>query len=188
VKKLTSHIQIIYNFVIQKFNYLKKKNMKKILAGLFMTGAIAFASAQTISFDKTTFDYGNVKAGSDGHRFFTVKNTGNKPLIISEVKPSCGCTTPEWSKDPILPGKTAQIKVGYNTGIKGAFNKLIEVYSNDPANNRSVLYIKGNVEDLQGVNQEAKLVAAPAESFSAKAAPASSKATKKIINRAEAAK
>jgi hypothetical protein len=47
--------------------------MKKILAGLFMTGAIAFASAQTISFDKTTFDYGNVKAGSDGHRFFTVK-------------------------------------------------------------------------------------------------------------------
>jgi len=188
VKKLTSHIQIIYNFVIQKFNNLKKTNMKKILAGLFMTGAIAFASAQTISFDKTTFDYGKIKAGSDGHRFFTVKNTGDKPLIISEVKPSCGCTTPEWSKDPILPGKTAQIKVGYNTGIKGAFNKLIEVYSNDPANNRSVLYIKGNVEDLQGVNQEAKLVAAPAESFSAKTAPASSKATKKIVNRAEAAK
>lgn len=135
--------------------------MKKILAGLFMTGAIAFASAQTISFDKTTFDYGNVKAGSDGHRYFTVKNTGDKPLILSEVKPSCGCTTPEWSKDPILPGKETKIKVGYNTGIKGPFNKLIEVYSNDPANNRSVIYIKGNVEDLAGVNQEAKLVATP---------------------------
>ncbi|WP_081871810.1 DUF1573 domain-containing protein [Chryseobacterium sp. FH1] len=127
--------------------------MKKILAGLFMTGALAFASAQTISFDKTTFDYGNVKAGSDGHRFFTVKNTGDKPLIISEVKPSCGCTTPEWSKDPILPGKEAKIKVGYNTGIKGAFNKLIEVYSNDPANNRSVIYIKGNVEDVAGATK-----------------------------------
>ena len=151
MKKLTSHIQIIYNFVIQKFNYLKQKNMKKILAGLFMTGAIAFASAQTISFDKTTFDYGNVKAGSDGHRFFTVKNTGDKPLILTEVKPSCGCATPEWSKDPILPGKETKIKVGYNTGIKGHFNKLIEVYSNDPANNRSVIYIKGNVEDLAGV-------------------------------------
>jgi len=164
--------------------------MKKILAGLFMTGALAFASAQTISFDKTTFDYGNVKAGADGHRFFTVKNTGDKPLIISEVKPSCGCTTPEWSKDPILPGKTAQIKVGYNTGIKGAFNKLIEVYSNDPANNRSVLYIKGNVEDIAGATaaapQEAKLVAAPAEKFTAKAVP--TKAAKKMATKAEAAK
>lgn len=166
---------------------LKQKNMKKILAGLFMTGALAFASAQTISFDKTTFDYGNVKAGADGHRFFTVKNTGDKPLIISEVKPSCGCTTPEWSKDPILPGKTAQIKVGYNTGIKGAFNKLIEVYSNDPANNRSVLYIKGTVEDVAGVNQEAKLtVAAPVAT--AKAQPAT-KLTKvsKVAKKAEAA-
>ncbi|UQB68646.1 DUF1573 domain-containing protein [Epilithonimonas zeae] len=163
--------------------------MKKILAGLFMTGAIAFASAQTISFDKTTFDYGNVKAGSDGHRFFTVKNTGDKPLILSEVKPSCGCTTPEWSKDPILPGKSAQIKVGYNTGIKGPFNKLIEVYSNDPANNRSVLYIKGNVEDLQGVNQEAKLVAAPSTvTATAKAQPVPARANaKKVAKKAETA-
>jgi len=169
--------------------------MKKILAGLFMTGAIAFVSAQTISFDKTTFDYGNVKAGADGHRFFTVKNTGDKPLIISEVKPSCGCTTPEWSKDPILPGKTAQIKVGYNTGIKGAFNKLIEVYSNDPANNRSVLYIKGNVEDVEGTTkQEAKLVAAPAEAkmvaaeSKAVAAPAKRTAKAAAIKKAEVSK
>ena len=184
MKKLTSHIQIIYNFVIQKFNYLIQKNMKKILAGLFMTGAIAFASAQTISFDKTTFDYGNVKAGSDGHRFFTVKNTGDKPLIISEVKPSCGCTTPEWSKDPILPGKSSQIKVGYNTGIKGAFNKLIEVYSNDPQNSRSVLYIKGNVEDIASaqavsVAQEAKLVAAPVATAKAQPAAAAKRIAKK---------
>ncbi len=166
--------------------------MKKILAGLFMTGAIAFASAQTISFDKTTFDYGNVKAGSDGHRFFTVKNTGDKPLIISEVKPACGCTTPEWSKDPILPGKSAQIKVGYNTGIKGAFNKLIEVYSNDPANNRSVLYIKGTVEDLEGANQEAKLVAAPVATATAvaaqPAAQAKRTAKKATAQKVEAAK
>lgn len=163
--------------------------MKKILAGLFMTGALAFASAQTISFDKTTFDYGNVKAGADGHRFFTVKNTGDKPLIISEVKPSCGCTTPEWSKDPILPGKEAKIKVGYNTGIKGAFNKLIEVYSNDPANNRSVLYIKGNVEDIAGVNQEAKLVASPTVvATGMKAEPAQqAKAVKKVAKKAETA-
>ncbi|WP_379965240.1 DUF1573 domain-containing protein [Epilithonimonas sp. UC225_85] len=166
--------------------------MKKILAGLFMTGAIAFASAQTISFDKTTFDYGTVKAGADGHRFFTVKNTGDKPLIISEVKPSCGCTTPEWSKDPILPGKTAQIKVGYNTGIKGAFNKLIEVYSNDPANNRSVLYIKGTVEDVAGAgtaaSQNANLTVAPVAVATAKAQPAPEQVAKKTAKKAAAKK
>ena len=125
--------------------------MKKVLAGLFLTASFAFASAQTISFDKTTHDYGTVKNGSDGHRMFVVKNTGDKPLIISKVQASCGCTTPEWSQDPIMPGKTAQIKVGYNTTIVGPFTKIIEVYSNDPANNRSVIYIKGNVEDLAGV-------------------------------------
>lgn len=160
--------------------------MKKILAGLFMTGALAFASAQTISFDKTTFDYGNVKAGADGHRFFTVKNIGDKPLIISEVKPSCGCTTPEWSKDPILPGKTAQIKVGYNTGIKGAFNKLIEVYSNDPASNRTVLYIKGNVEDIAAVAdaQQASLKVTPSPVATAQAtAQAMPSAAKKSVKK-----
>lgn len=120
--------------------------MKKILTGLFLTGTLAFAAAQTISFDKTTFDYGNVKSGADGHRFFVVKNTGDKPLIISKVQASCGCTTPEWSQDPIMPGKTAQIKVGYNTTIVGAFTKIIEVFSNDPANGRTVINIKGTVE------------------------------------------
>ena len=111
-------------------------------------------------------------------------DTGDKPLIISEVKPSCGCTTPEWSKDPILPGKSTQIKVGYNTGIKGAFNKLIEVYSNDPQNSRSVLYIKGNVEDVANaqavsVAQEAKLVAAPVATAKAQPAAAAKRVAKK---------
>ncbi len=124
--------------------------MKKVLAGLLLTASFAFASAQTISFDKTTYDYGTVKGGSDGHRFFTVKNTGDKPLIISKVQASCGCTTPEWSQDPIMPGKSTQIKVGYDTKINGPFTKIIEVFSNDPANSRSVLNIKGNVEAITG--------------------------------------
>lgn len=120
--------------------------MKKLFAAFAIVGFAAVASAQTISFDKTTYEYGTVKTGSDGHRFFTVKNTGDKPLILSDVKASCGCTTPEWSKDPIMPGKTAQIKVGYNTAINGPFQKLIEVFSNDPVNSRSVLNIKGTVD------------------------------------------
>ncbi|MDO5615929.1 MAG: DUF1573 domain-containing protein [Cruoricaptor ignavus] len=129
--------------------------MKKLFAGVAILGTIAFASAQTISFDKTTIDYGTVKTGAEGHRYFTVKNTGDKPLVISRVQASCGCTTPEWSKDPILPGKTAQIKVGYNTQLNGEFQRLIEVYSNDPANGRSVLYIKGKI-DPNALDEKAK--------------------------------
>lgn len=120
--------------------------MKKIFAGFLLLGGIFAASAQTISFDKTTIDYGTIGKDSGGHRYFVIKNTGDKPLIISNVKPSCGCTTPEWSKDPILPGKSSVIKVGYNTANVGSFNKLVEVFSNDPANGRSVLWIKGNVD------------------------------------------
>ena len=77
--------------------------MKKLIAGIALFGTFALASAQTITFDKTTFDYGNVKPSSDGIRFFTVTNTGDKPLILSNVKASCGCTTPEFSQDPIMP-------------------------------------------------------------------------------------
>jgi hypothetical protein len=120
--------------------------MKKLIAGIALFGTFALASAQTITFDKTTFDYGTIKLNADGTRFFTVTNTGDKPLVISNVKASCGCTTPEFKTDPIMPGKSAQIKVGYNTAINGGFNKMIEVFSNDPANSRSVIYIKGNVD------------------------------------------
>ncbi len=120
--------------------------MKKLFAGFALLGTIAFASAQTITFDQTTLDYGTVKPGSDGNRVFTVKNTGDKPLIISAVQPSCGCTTPEWSKDAILPGKTGVIKVHYDTNRQGQFLKMIQVMSNDPENSRSVINIKGNVD------------------------------------------
>ncbi len=126
--------------------YLTFKNMKKLIAGIALFGTFALASAQTITFDKTTYDYGTIKPSSDGTRFFTVTNTGDKPLVLSNVKASCGCTTPEFKTDPIMPGKSAQIKVGYNTAINGGFNKMIEVFSNDPANSRSVIYIKGNVD------------------------------------------
>lgn len=149
--------------------------MKKLFAGLFLTASFAFISAQTISFDKTTYDYGTVKTGADGHRFFTVKNTGDKPLIISKVQASCGCTTPEWSQDPIMPGKTAQLKVGYNTTIAGPFTKIIEVYSNDPENSRSVITIKGTVD----ANAAVQAVTAPAVELAAKTAPVQARKTAK---------
>lgn len=120
--------------------------MKKLFGLFALVGGMVLASAQSIAFDQTTLDYGKVGVNSDGNRVFTVRNTGTQPLIISSVKPSCGCTTPDWSKDPILPGQTGQIKVHYNTATTGDFLKMVEVFSNDPQNGRSVLYIKGNVD------------------------------------------
>ena len=150
--------------------------MKKLLAGFAILGTVAFASAQTISFDNTVLDYGTIKPGSDGNRVFVVKNTGDKPLIISNVKPSCGCTTPEWSKEPILPGKTGQIKVHYNT-TPGSFQKMIEVFTNDPVNSRSVIHIKGNV-DANAADAVAVKAEAPATKTAITAAPMAKKKKK----------
>ncbi len=119
--------------------------MKKLVGGLLLLGAFAFSSAQTITFEKTTLDYGTVKANSDGNRVFTFTNTGDKPLIISNVQPGCGCTASDWTKEPILPGKKGEIKVHYNTASIAPFKKTIDVFSNDPANGRVVLYIQGTV-------------------------------------------
>jgi len=121
--------------------------MKSILLVLCSFVSFVLVSAQKISFDKTTIDYGKIGKYSDGERVFVVTNKGDKPLIITSIKASCGCTTPKWDKKPILPGKTAKIEVGYDTKIQGEFKKLIEVYSNDPENQRSVIWITGVVKD-----------------------------------------
>lgn len=155
--------------------------MKKLFAGIALFGTFAIATAQSITFDKTTYDYGTIKPNADGTRFFTVTNTGDKPLVISNVKPSCGCTTPEFSTDPIMPGKSAKIKVGYNTAINGGFNKMIEVFSNDPENSRSVIYIKGTVD----ANAPEPKPLTPAEQ---KAAEKAEKKAAKLAKRATATK
>jgi len=77
-------------------------------------------------------------------RTFTFTNTGNAPLIISEVKTSCGCTVPTYSKEAIMPGKDGEIKISYDTKKVGSFTKTITVLSN--ANQeRKTLKIKGAI-------------------------------------------
>ena len=123
--------------------------MKKLVGGLLLFGAFAFSSAQTITFEKTTIDYGTVKANSDGNKVFTFTNTCDKPLIISNVQPGCGCTASDWTKEPILPGKKGEVKVHYNTANLNAFKKTIDVFSNDPKSGRVTLYIQGTVVAAQ---------------------------------------
>lgn len=107
--------------------------------------APAIPSTQdSVVFDKMVHDYGTIVQGSDGESEFKFTNKGKTPLLLSNVHASCGCTVPEWPKEPILPGKTSSIKVKYNTNNQGNFNKSITVNSN-AINNTVVLQIKGNV-------------------------------------------
>jgi hypothetical protein len=102
----------------------------------------------SIVFDKTTHDYGTIVQGADGNSEFKFTNKGKSPIILSNVRASCGCTVPEWPKEPILPGKTSSIKVTYNTANLGSFGKTITVSSN-AVNSTVVLTIKGNVTPKQ---------------------------------------
>ncbi len=83
-----------------------------------------------IYFEKTTHDFGKIDYNSDGNCEFSFKNTGKEPLLLTNVKASCGCTTPTWPKEPIKKNKTGTIVVKYNTKIIGSFTKSIRVYSN----------------------------------------------------------
>ncbi|MNY10128.1 hypothetical protein D3C86_1430860 [compost metagenome] len=76
---------------------------------------------------------------------FTLTNTGNAPLIISEVRASCGCTQPEFSKNPVLPGKTSDIKVTFKSeGQVGKQQKIITIHSN-ASNGLTTVQLKGEV-------------------------------------------
>lgn len=129
--------------------------MKKVLFSMAMTFMAVFAvnttiaqevtSGAKIEFKKDTHDYGDIKYGADGACTFEFKNTGNAPLIISNAQGSCGCTVPEWPKEPINPGQTGKITVKYDTKRPGAINKSVTITSNAGNEPTKVLRIKGNV-------------------------------------------
>ena len=98
-----------------------------------------------IQFNSLVHDYGNIYKNDNGVCTFEFKNTGKADLVLTNVSSSCGCTVPEWPKEPIPPGKTSSIKVSYNTSRVGPINKNVFVDSN--ASERVTLTIKGNVSE-----------------------------------------
>lgn len=122
--------------------------MKKLFT---ITATLLFAltvmgQTPVITFDKTTHDFGKINE-ADGRvtTVFTFKNEGMTPLVVSNVRASCGCTTPKWTREPIEPGQTGELTVTYNpSGRPGRFQKTVTVTSNatEPSTR---LYIKGEV-------------------------------------------
>lgn len=97
-----------------------------------------------MKFKAEVIDYGTVTQNSEGKRLFTFTNTGDAPLLITNVKTSCGCTVPSYSKAPIMPGSVGELEIKYDTKRLGAFTKTVTVISNADGGNR-VLKIKGNI-------------------------------------------
>ena len=129
--------------------------MKKLVAILCVAfisfGAMAQEKVAKIEFKTDVIDYGTIEKGSDGVRIFEFTNTGNAPLIISNVKSTCGCTVPKKPDGPILPGETGKIEVKYDTNRVNPIRKTITVTSN--ADTPTVaLKIKGLVVDPSKTN------------------------------------
>jgi hypothetical protein len=135
--------------------------MKKLLSVLVFAFAIATvvsaqadkapaageksANGPAVKFEKYTIDYGTVEFNSDPFRTFKFTNVGTEPLVIKSARSSCGCTVPEWPKEPIPPGATGELKVRYATDRPGGINKSITVTTNaEPAD--VVLNITGTVK------------------------------------------
>ena len=116
-----------------------------LLGFLFTTLWVGAQEKAEIQFKEETIDYGKINRGSDGLRVFEFTNTGDAPLVITNVRSSCGCTIPKKPEDPILPGQQGKIEVEYDTNrAAGPFRKAITVSSN-ASNPTKILKIKGEL-------------------------------------------
>lgn len=104
------------------------------------------AQGPSIKFEVVEHDYGTVDKNGDGTFEFVFMNEGSEPLILNNVRSSCGCTIPQWPREPIPAGGKSSIKVKYDTRRLGSFQKSITVYSN-AGTTPVILKIKGNVVD-----------------------------------------
>ena len=124
--------------------------MRKITALFVLMTAFFVAGAQNqvvpedvLQIKITEHDFGMIPQGRPVYYIFEIVNTGKTELKLDNVQASCGCTTPEWSRDPIAPGATAKIKVGYNAAAENYFEKPITITYN--GNQSKQLKIKGTV-------------------------------------------
>lgn len=104
----------------------------------------AQAHGEEIWFNEIIHDYGEIPRDGDGKWSFAFKNIGKEPIVINKVRSTCGCTIPDWPREPVTPGDSGKITVQYNTSQTGTFLKSVYVYST-ASNSPVKLQIKGRV-------------------------------------------
>lgn len=125
--------------------------MKKILYLCLLCSAALFSQAQTgattadpLKTNKIDHDFGQIAQGKPVFTTFEITNTGSTPLKLDDVHAPCGCTTPEWDREPIAPGATVSIKVGFNAATEGPFSKPVTITYNNGQQSKTI-NIKGHV-------------------------------------------
>lgn len=116
-----------------------------LLTGFLSANAQVLANASRDPLQITeTHDFGNIRRGRPVTHEFQFLNTGKDPIRMENVAASCGCTTPKWSPEPVPPGKSGTITVGYNAAVEGPFEKSITLVYN--GGKTKTIYVKGKVE------------------------------------------
>jgi hypothetical protein len=130
----------------------KKAKAAKVAAEVKTVTVAPISNDPAIFLEKETVDYGVIEKGAEGTRTFKVTNRGAQPLLLTNCSGSCGCTVPTCPREPILPGKSAEISVKYDTNRPGPISKQVNIASNDPQNPNKVVFIRGEVKDTPAAN------------------------------------
>jgi hypothetical protein len=121
--------------------------MKKVISfsvAFFVFAAVSFAQKGVAKFAKLENDFGKIEQGKPVTHVFEFTNTGTDPIVLGNVQASCGCTTPDWTREPVMPGKKGTVKATFNAGSMGPFNKTVTVPTN-AENGTLYLTLKGEV-------------------------------------------
>ena len=116
------------------------------LFSFFVFAAVAKSqtnATEALEVKELEYNFGSIPQGKPVYHSFVITNKGNTPLKLDNVAASCGCTTPEWNREPIAPGATDKIKVGYNAAAEGHFEKTVVITYN--GSNTKQIIIKGDV-------------------------------------------
>jgi Cu/Zn superoxide dismutase len=128
---------------VTKVNKKNKISITKSTTPEAATNATNVTPSESLTLKEKEFDFGKIPQGKPVTHIFEFTNTSDKPFALGNVVASCGCTTPEWSKDTVAAGATAFIKVGYNAANEGPFTKQVNIFYNE--NQTKQIIIKGEV-------------------------------------------
>jgi hypothetical protein len=162
--------------------------MKQLLLTAFVAilSVTAFAQKKlndVVKFNTTTVDQGKVKQNAADEVTFTVTNISSEPIVIESATPGCGCTTPNYTKEPIMPGKTGIVTAKYNAANVGTYNKAVTVKFSG-VDETQTLMLTGEV--IAGGNEVVQTAVAPVAAAPATPAATAKATAKKAVKKAKA--
>ena len=135
-----------------------QKNDKNVDAAAIEKAAKDSANFTTIEWIDSVANFGTIEAGKKVEVKFKFKNSGDKPLLLTNVMASCGCTTPDWTKEPVAPGKEGWVTGIFNSeGKMGDIHKEIRVFSNTKNGTEHKLTFTGTVNNNQKLPEPVKV-------------------------------